>query len=391
MPDQQLKPKYDLELHSPNWLDRFPRIGFQEYYEKWRKKAQEAQGMFAGDEPGQAPEDAYTFEKLAFETAGGLRLLLKLYMPFALSVFATSFFWDFHGLLRACSIAGMIGFGTNWIAVKMLFRPRSPRPIFGQGLIPSQRQEILTKVADEICEKLINESKIRQEIEERELVAKMTAETLQQLQHLVREPEFVNDTRSMLLTVAEDLVGKQEFRAKVVEACEERMREVAGQSLSNYLLDKARHFWFGPVHPLVDRELDALPETIDKVLKEFGTIIDRLPTVLNNRRELIEETLTRIVMAFVKEVDMHSMLTKTLDTVTPAQLEQSFHEFADDKLSYITLLGGVLGAIGGMIIVWPFHSIIGLLILAAGLGLADLLLYPMMSHRLWPRQHEKQP
>jgi len=387
--DQQLKPKYDLELHAPGWLDRFSRIGFQEYYDKWRRRAQEAHERATASADEDVADALYTFEKLAFETGGGLRILLALYMPVALTIFGLSIFWELE-VLRACSIAGMIGFGTNWIAVKMLFRPRSPRPIFGQGLIPSQRLEILTKVADEICEKLINETKIRQEIEERELVAKMTGETLSQLQQMVREKEFVHDTRSMLLTLAEDLVGKEEFRAKVLEACEERVKEVAGKSLSNYLLDKARKFWFGPLHPLVDRELSALPETIDKVLKELEPILDRFPAVLEKRREMIEGTLTRIVMAFVREVDMHSMLTKTLDTVTPEQLEQSFHEFADDKLSYITLLGGILGAVGGLIIVWPLYSIIGLTVLAAALGLADILLYPMMAHRLWPRKHKQE-
>ena len=59
-------------------------------------------------------------------------------------------------------------------------------------------------------------------------------------------------------------------------------------------------------------------------------------------------------------------------------------------LTSITLLGGILGAIGGLIIVWPLYSIIGLVVLAAKLGLVDVLLYPLMPHRLWPRKHRNE-
>ena len=49
-------------------------------------------------------------------------------------------------------ISAAAGWGTNWVAIKMLFWPRETRPIFGQGLIPSQRDQLIEKVADEVLD-----------------------------------------------------------------------------------------------------------------------------------------------------------------------------------------------------------------------------------------------
>ena len=55
-----------------------------------------------------------------------------------------------HGLFNAfyiISVSGLIGYGTNYIAIRMLFRPVSKRPIWGQGLIPAQRDRIIVTLS----------------------------------------------------------------------------------------------------------------------------------------------------------------------------------------------------------------------------------------------------
>lgn len=376
---------------GPAWSESgFRRLGFGEYVERWRGEIT----LTASDVEELAEQrektGVYTFEQLAFETRGGLKLALALFAPFALTVFAASFWWDYQKLLRSCSIAALIGFGTNWIAVKMLFRPRAPRPLLGQGLIPSQRAEILHKVAEEVTGKLVNEEKIRREIEERQLVGRVTERALDRLRELARRPDFVADTKAMVLTFVEKLVNNPQFRERVIRVTEDRVTELAGGSVTTWLADKAREFWFGPLRPAIDRELDNLPQTLDRVLAEFEHILERLPAYLDKRKRTLEETLTRLVMAFVREVDLRGMLDRTLEQVTPEQLEQSFHDFADDKLSYITLLGGALGAVGGLIIVEPVYALGGLGVLALGLFISDAVLAPMMRSRFWPRRRQRE-
>ncbi len=93
-----------------------------------------------------------------------------------------------------------------------------------------------------------------------------------------------------------------------------------------------------------------------------------------------------MLMGMVREVDVREIVYEQLSTVTTEQLEQGFREFSDDKLSFITLLGGALGVIGGTVIIWPLPSIgvlLGIFVLMAAM---DMAIYPLMGSRYWPKK-----
>ena len=94
-------------------------------------------------------------------------------------------------------------------------------------------------------------------------------------------------------------------------------------------------------------------------------------------------------MGLVREVDVREIVLEQLSTVTTEQLEQGFKEFSDDKLSFITLLGGLLGMVGGTVIVWPLPSLAVLGTLGLTLLLLDLLAKPLMESRFWPRRRNR--
>lgn len=55
-------------------------------------------------------------------------------------------------------LAGLIGWFTNWLAIKMLFKPRSPISILGfnfQGVIPKRRGEIAETIGKTIENELL--------------------------------------------------------------------------------------------------------------------------------------------------------------------------------------------------------------------------------------------
>ena len=120
---------------------------------------------------------------------GKHKFLLKLLFLFPvllICTFVTSFYWDFNGiqktifgfniefegLMRILSISGLIGFLTNWLAITMLFRPAQRRPIFGQGLVPAQKDRIAYRLAAAVSEDLINPDIIKQKIQESNAIAK---------------------------------------------------------------------------------------------------------------------------------------------------------------------------------------------------------------------------
>lgn len=65
-------------------------------------------------------------------------------------------------------LTALIGWGTNWLAIRMLFRPHQPRKVLGitfQGLLPRRRVEVADKVAEVVERELLNQHVIRAELD----------------------------------------------------------------------------------------------------------------------------------------------------------------------------------------------------------------------------------
>lgn len=369
---------------EPSWLGRFRELHLPTYIEKWRDRVRlhpETGLPLTPSREGRS-NDGLSFEKLAFRSGAGLRLALRLFTPIAFALFVGSFFipvdW-LEKLVRAASIAALIGFGTNWVAIKMLFRPREVRPVFGQGLIPSQREELIRKVADEVVEKLINEEIIRRELDDSRLISRLTAETTTEVRRLVNDPEFAKDTKQVILTYAARFTQNEQFRSDVAREVEMRVEEVAGTRFAQSVVGRLQGLWREPVVRAVNRELDDLPNTLDRLVGDVDSALEHLPKYLERHQFAIDRALTRITMSLIREIDVHRVITKQLSTVTSDQLETNFREFADDKLGYITLLGGILGGVGGFVIIWPIYSILAIIALGLVLGALDIALHLLLS------------
>lgn len=370
------------ELRRPSWIDDVKQIRFTELFAKYRARIVHSDNQLPfAPTRRQAP---LTIEQLAFETGWGLRLALKVFLPVCLVGFLLSFWRDYQGILRACSVAGAIGFGTNWVAIKMLFWPREPRPVFGQGLIPSQRDQLVQKVADQVLTKLINEELITRKIEETRVIPRFTQGLINKMRGLVQEEEFQRDLRNMVLTYVGQLADNSEFRQSLALRAEKNLEEFAGESFKSWLVKKLKRTWREPLLEVLNREIEDLDETIRSGIPQFQDALDHLPKALETHQEQIDRVLSQMLLGMVREVDLREIVLEQLATVTPQELEQGFREFSDDKLSFITILGGVLGVVGGTIMVWPIKST---LVLAGGFGLlviADLALYPLTRDRSWP-------
>lgn len=122
-----------------------------------------------------------------------------------LSIFISSFFWDFQGvattmfglplnfegILKIISVSGMIGFLTNWIAITMLFRPLKKRPLLGQGLIPAHKERIAYRLAFAVSEDLINPDLINQKIKDSKAIQKYRKLTLAHLKKVTTTIQFL--------------------------------------------------------------------------------------------------------------------------------------------------------------------------------------------------------
>ena len=311
---------------------------------------------------------------------GKLIAVLRVIPWFLAVVFASSFLWDFdgialypfgrelqlEGLLRVLSVSGLIGFFTNWLAITMLFNPRERRPIFGQGLIPSQRERVVYRLARAVSEELINEEIIKQKIEEAQIIPRYREMALSVTRGILEDPDFRADLKSITADYVETVLTSEAVRKRIVEFTAEKLEEYLGEGVGGLALKAYRYLNEDDFKRRLDKAVHAIPNNLDVVLDGMDELLDEIPARIESRAEDIENWATKIVLGFVENLDVYAMIMSNISRYDERQLEDLLKKTTNEQLNYIKYLGGVLGTIGGLVIWQPLLSI-GIL---GSLGLA---------------------
>ena len=309
---------------------------------------------------------------------------LKLTPSLLVVLFAISFVWDFpgmsfqvwndsvalDGLLRMLSVSGLIGFLTNWLAVAMLFQPRQRRPIFGQGLIPAQRELVIARLAQAISERLINAQLIHQQIETSGLITRSRETALHVIRGIVEDPEFRTDLKQLVIHYVEQVVADKRVRQELVQLVIQKMKQQA-TGISGIVLNLLRHFKEEELEAQIDTAIRELPGSLDRLLDRGHRLLDALPLHIEARSEELEQWVTQAVLHFVQQLDVHGLLLANMGKYDEAQLEDLLKNTSNEQFNYIKYLGGVLGFFGGLVIWQPVPALILFGVLGLSLWLVD--------------------
>ncbi len=180
-------------------------------------------------------------------------------------------------------IGAATGYGTNYIAVRMLFRPRRERRIAGlrwQGLIPRRRAEIAETIGETVQRHLISHDDLRA---------------------AMRDPEVENRMKALL---------------------DERISGWIAQALPS-------------IHPMAGMFLSG--EALERVKGMIlGQLLDSVPALTEEAMDALEEKLNfqRLVVEKIEGFDLETF-------------ERIVLRIASRELRMIEALGGALGfAIG---------------------------------------------
>lgn len=287
------------------------------------------------------------------------------------TVFALSFFWDFdgvtvsafgytlelQGLLRILSVSGLIGFLTNALAIAMLFHPRQKRPIFGQGLIPAQRERVIYRLAKAVSEELINERIIKQKIEESQVIPRYRELALSVTRGVLEDPDFRRDIKRLAAEYVNEVLASEDVRRKLIAYTVERLEQHAGQGLGGLALKAYRYINEADFQRRIERAIREIPTSLDGALDGLDHLLDRVPEKIEARSEEIEAWVTRGVLGLVENLDVYDMILSNMRQYDEQQLETLLKNSANEQLNYIKYLGGVLGVIGGLVIWRPTLSL----------------------------------
>ncbi|WP_028951063.1 DUF445 domain-containing protein [Sulfurihydrogenibium subterraneum] len=197
-----------------------------------------------------------------------------------------------------------IGYVTNWLAIKMLFRPYNEVRMFGikmpftPGLIPKRRDEIANSIAKVIRHHLINP---------------------ENLHRLFMESSYKEVLENKLNSVVEEIVNKLLLNLK-----EEVETKVKISFLSGY----------------TDKILQSLSDKIKPIIMEKSQ-----QSIKENLEKHIEEELPQLLAS----LDVEKVIYETLSSIDIKQLEDIVLGFSEKQLKHITYLGGVIGFFIGLL------------------------------------------
>jgi uncharacterized membrane protein YheB (UPF0754 family) len=311
-------------------------------------------------------------------------------VPLALAAaFAASFAWDFaglqltiwghtlvfDGLLRIVSVSGLIGFLTNWLAITMLFQPRKPRPLVGQGLVPAQRERIAFRLAEAVSDELISEAIIKEKIHESGLIAEYRGLAVSVTRSVLNDPSFRRELKVLIQEYAEELLASDEVRQRIVDFTEQQIDAHAERGLAGLALRAYRFVNEDDFRARLHEAVADLPKALPDLLDELDPLLNQLPEKLEASSEEIEDLVAQIVISFVENLDVERIVVENVRAYDERQLEDLLKRTTNEQLNYIKYLGGVLGLLGGLVIWEPVAALT--LFGAVGLtiwGLDELLL-----------------
>lgn len=230
-------------------------------------------------------------------------------------------------LITTPLVAGVVGYITNKIAIKMLFRPYEPKwyTLGWQGIVPKTRPKLAVKISEIVGQKLLAHDDFLYALENNDIKAKIHSIIADKLKRLNAKDvhavirlssleDKIIDNKDTINNILNNAVVSivDIFLNKKIDI--NNFREPVFQLVKNFNLEKA-----------ID---DQLENTINSFLSEDKTLQDIFPQDIINRKNDLVEYLTITIMANIRRLGKNDMVK--------AVLAQKVVNFKDSMLSSAT-------------------------------------------------------
>ncbi len=247
-----------------------------------------------------------------------------------------------------------VGYWTNWLAIKMLFRPRRPNAVW-HGLIPARRQELTERIADTILHELISPRIVRDYLHHSGMVRELAERIVAASHAVVDNPDFRSDLKQIVYQRIEEEVNSPQVRQWVhdyvqreFDAWRERnplFRSLAGR-LEPFFLPRLQKMASDLLPRQALKSADLLFERLDDQL-------DRTVDWIARQGERIELAVQSAIETALARVDIKSILLQQLSGKDEASLEEMLTGNVAREIVFIQTSGGLLGLLVGLAILWP--------------------------------------
>lgn len=214
-------------------------------------------------------------------------------------------------LLLPPILGAFIGYITNWLAIKMLFRPFEPKYIFGfkipftPGLIPKRRKEIAEAIAKTVEEHILPQEK---------------------LMKLFEDSNYKERLHKRIELVIDDLI----------ESIVSDIRKTIKEGISLGKINIKGTIVLSAIDVLLDKAIDNLKEKLKKKLIEKAS-------------DKIEKHIEEELPIMIGQLKIREMVIETFMEIDIETLEKIVIGFSEDQLKHITYTGAALGFLIGVV------------------------------------------
>ena len=254
-----------------------------------------------------------------------------------------------RGLLRDVLLGALIGIGTNWVAIKMLFHPRIRR--WGvQGVVPRNKDRIAAQIARGLTAHVLDPDTIREAVHDSDLVGTGLEDLLEGLARLARDPRFQDDLSELLQARIGAFVRDDRFRERFLDALARFARRVPERASGfvGFLGKDIGDFLEKQVYAHRDQILDSLDEQVPHLVVEatqrLAGYVESIPGRMRTHRDVLEEAVTDFVAQRIARFDVEGLVQRRLEAFSVEELEQLILDATDRELTTLQLLGWVIGA-----------------------------------------------
>lgn len=284
-------------------------------------------------------------------------------------------------------IGSGIGYVTNWIAVKMMFKPLKPVMIgklkipFTPGIIPKNKEQIAKSIGDSISQHLLNEEVLKQNLLSDNAKNEIRLKIVKVLNDLSQNDEaietnickiidrniynkFMENTNEKLTNTIINAIKEAQISAIIAEQIEISAQEKLKGSMiglfgGNSLVSKIVEESAKRIDEYLDENGNELVSNIvrnetEKVcntqvssvmLKLSESEINTEDIILNLYEKIILEKLAEIL----KVINISKIITDKINSMDMLELEKLILDIMKKELNALVNLGAIIGFILGLL------------------------------------------
>ena len=285
-------------------------------------------------------------------------------------------------LLFSILMGALIGYGTNTLAVEMLFRPYTPKYIgkwklpFTPGLIPKEQGRIADSLGELIEKELFAPEVVSEALDTPEAkasigawldqvfataaVSKKTPREL--LVEVFGEEEYIQKREDLSSLLCTYLV-KKATQAKLGESFARQLSHRTNEKLPFLRSGSLEDVYVNTLGKLIDRELEkSLPEIVQQyVYREAGAFLGtplsvtvkkyegELPKLKDSLMGLIHAAIIGALPQLLSSGQIKRLVVSRIDSLEPRGLNTMLKGLMKKELAAIEWLGALLGGILGTV------------------------------------------